>query len=69
VLLSSHDVEFVAETAARVMVLAGGEVVADGTARDVLVASPTFAPQTAKILHPVELLTVAAVRAALAATA
>ncbi|NTW40978.1 MAG: ATP-binding cassette domain-containing protein, partial [Cellulomonadaceae bacterium] len=69
VILSSHDVEFVAECATRVVVLAGGEVVADGTAREVLVASPTFAPQVAKVLHPLELLTVAAVRAALAVTA
>ena len=69
VLLSSHDVEFVADCAARVVVLADGAVVADGTARDVLVASPTFAPQVAKILHPLELLTVGAVEAALAVTA
>ncbi|WP_199421509.1 ABC transporter ATP-binding protein [Actinotalea solisilvae] len=69
VLLSSHDVEFVAEAATRVVVLAAGEVVTDGPARDVLVASPTFAPQVAKVLHPVELLTVAAVAAALAVPA
>ena len=69
VLLSSHDVEFVAECAGRVLVMADGEVVADGPAREVLVASPTFAPQVAKILHPLELLTVNAVREALAVTA
>ncbi len=69
VLLSSHDVEFVAECADRVVVLAGGEVVADGSAREVLTASPTFAPQVAKVLHPIELLTVAQVSAALAVTA
>ena len=67
VLLSSHDVEFVAESASRVVVLAEGEVVADGTAAEILVASPTFAPQVAKILHPLEILTVAEVRAALTA--
>lgn len=65
VLLSSHDVEFVAECASRVLVMGEGEIVADGAAHEVLVASPTFAPQVAKILHPVELLTVSAVRAAL----
>ncbi len=48
VLLSSHDVEFVAECADRVVVLADGEVVADGPAREVLVAAPTLAPQVAK---------------------
>ncbi|WP_372593858.1 ABC transporter ATP-binding protein [Actinotalea sp.] len=69
VLLSSHDVEFVADAAARVVVLAGGEVVADGSARDVLTASPTFAPQVSKVLHPIDLLTVAQVAAALAVTA
>lgn len=69
VLLSSHDVEFVAECASRVVVLADGEVVADGPAAEVLVASPTFAPQVAKILHPLSLLTVADVRRTLAVTA
>ena len=69
VLLSSHDVEFVAECARRVLVMAEGEIVADGSAAEVLVASPMFAPQVAKILHPLELLTVAAVRAALAVPA
>lgn len=66
VLLSSHDVEFVAECADRVVVLAGGEVVAEGTAREVLVASPTFSPQVSRILHPLDVLTVDAVREALA---
>ncbi|HEY3436605.1 MAG TPA: ATP-binding cassette domain-containing protein [Actinotalea sp.] len=66
VILSSHDVEFVAECAQRVLVMADGEVVADGSAREVLVASPTFAPQVAKILHPLSLLTVRDVREALA---
>ncbi|MBC7289795.1 MAG: ATP-binding cassette domain-containing protein, partial [Actinotalea sp.] len=69
VVLSSHDVEFVAECADRVAVLADGELVAEGTAREVLVASPTFAPQVARILHPAELLTVGDVAATLAVTA
>ena len=64
VLLSSHDVEFVAECAHRVLVLADGEIVADGPAEEVLVASPVFAPQVAKILHPLALLTVRDVEAA-----
>lgn len=68
VLLSSHDVEFVAECADRVVVLADGAVVADGPAREVLVASPVFAPQVARILSPVGLLTVGAVREALGAS-
>ena len=65
VLASSHDVEFVAETADRVLVLADGEVVADGSTADVLGASPLFAPQVARILHPEPYLTVDDVRAAL----
>ena len=68
VLLASHDVEFVAGCADRVLILADGEIVADGTAREVLVASPIFAPQVAKVLFPLELLTVEAVRAALGTT-
>jgi energy-coupling factor transport system ATP-binding protein len=65
VLLSTHDVEFVAETADRVVVLADGEVVADGRTRDVVVASPAFAPQVAKVLAPAPWLTVGDVREAL----
>jgi energy-coupling factor transport system ATP-binding protein len=65
VVLSSHDVEFVAECASRVVVLADGEVVADDEAATVLVSSPTFAPQVAKILHPLPLLTVAQAIAAM----
>ena len=65
VLLSSHDVEFVAECASRVVVMADGDVVADGTAAEVLVSSPLFAPQVAKILRPLPLLTVAQARRAM----
>lgn len=65
VLLASHDVELVARTATRVVVLAAGEVVADGPVRDVVSHSPIFAPQVAKILAPDDWLTVAEVRRAL----
>lgn len=67
VVLASHDVEFVASWANRVLVLGEGDLVADGSAREVLVASPTFAPQVAKVLHPLPFLTVDDVAAALAA--
>jgi energy-coupling factor transport system ATP-binding protein len=43
--------------------MAGGEIVADGPAPEVLAASPGFAPQIAKVLAPLPLLTVADVRA------
>ena len=69
VVVATHDVEFVAATAHRVVVLAEGEVVADGPTRDVVVASPAFAPQVAKVLHPLPFLTVAEVAAALAPVA
>ena len=57
-----------AQLADRVVVLADGEVVADGPTADVIVASPAFAPQVAKILAPQPWLTVDAGRAAGART-
>jgi energy-coupling factor transporter ATP-binding protein EcfA2 len=66
VVIATHDVEFVATAADRVVVMADGDVVADGPTAEVVVASPAFAPQVAKIVAPVELLTVAAVERALA---
>jgi energy-coupling factor transport system ATP-binding protein len=66
VVLATHDVELVAETATRAIVLADGEIVSDGAAREVVCHSPVFAPQVAKILAPAEWLTVAEVSAALA---
>lgn len=65
VLLSSHDVEFVARVADRVLVLARGELLTDGPVRDVLTASPSFAPQVARVLRPLRLLTVDEVAAIL----
>ncbi|MFC8537398.1 ABC transporter ATP-binding protein [Streptomyces sp. NPDC057249] len=65
IVLATHDVELAAELAHRVVILADGEVVADGPTAEVVVSSPAFAPQTAKILAPQEWLTVPQVRAAL----
>jgi energy-coupling factor transport system ATP-binding protein len=67
VLIATHDVEFVAGAADRVIVLADGEVVANGPTDEVLAASPAFAPQVAKILAPLPYLTVDQVAQALAA--
>lgn len=67
VVLATHDVELVAQVATRAVVLAEGEVVADGPARDVVCQSPVFAPQVAKVLAPDAWLTVNEVRAALEA--
>ncbi len=66
IVASTHDVEFVAGLADRVVVLAGGEVVADGPTAEVVRSSPAFAPQVAKIVAPGPWLTVDAVRAAFA---
>ena len=57
VLLATHDVELVAEVATRVLVIADGELVADGPTVDVVVSSPAFAPQVAKVLAPQRWLT------------
>ncbi|MEU8823547.1 ATP-binding cassette domain-containing protein [Streptomyces sp. NPDC048636] len=65
--LATHDVELAAELAHRVVILAEGEVVADGPMAEVVVSSPAFAPQVAKILAPLPWLTVAQVRTALEA--
>jgi energy-coupling factor transport system ATP-binding protein len=64
VVIATHDVEFVAAAADRVVVLADGDIVADGPTADVIVASPAFAPQVAKILAPLPYLTVDQVTAA-----
>lgn len=69
IVLATHDVELAAELAHRVVILADGEVVADGPTGRVVVSSPAFAPQTAKILAPQEWLTVSQVRDALEAGA
>ncbi len=69
VVVATHDVEFVAAAADRVVVMADGEIVADGPTAEVVVASPAFAPQVAKILAPLAYLTVDQVRLALAGAA
>ena len=68
VLLATHDVELVAEVATRVLVMADGELVADGPTADVVVSSPAFAPQVAKVLAPQRWLTPTEVGVALAAS-
>jgi energy-coupling factor transport system ATP-binding protein len=67
VVISTHDVEFVAAVADRVVVMAAGDIVADGPVAQVMVASPSFAPQVAKILAPLDYLTMDQVTDALEA--
>ena len=65
IVLATHDVELAARIADRAVVLADGQVIADGPARQVVCHSPVFAPQVAKVLAPEEWLTVDEVRRAL----
>ena len=69
VVVATHDVELAAEVATRVVLLAEGEVIADGPARQVLADSPAFAPQVAKVMHPLPFLRVTDVLAAVEAHA
>jgi len=50
VVIATHDVELAADVATRVVVLADGEVVADGPTPQIVIGSPLFAPQVAKVL-------------------
>jgi energy-coupling factor transport system ATP-binding protein len=65
VLLATHDVELVAELASRVIFIADGDIVADGSTLDVLLSSPAFAPQVAKVMAPQPWLSVKDVVAAI----
>ncbi len=65
IVVATHDVELVAQIADRAVVLADGELVADGPAREVVCHSPVFAPQVAKVLAPDPWLTVDEVTEAL----
>jgi energy-coupling factor transport system ATP-binding protein len=58
VLIATHDVELVAELATRIVILAEGDLVADGPTLEVLLASPAFAPQVTKVMSPRKWLTV-----------
>jgi energy-coupling factor transport system ATP-binding protein len=65
VVLATHDVELAARVADRAVVLADGQIITDGPARQVVCHSPIFAPQVAKVLAPEQWLTVDEVRGAL----
>ncbi len=49
VVVITHDVEFAARIANRVVMMAEGQIVADGTPATVLGNSPLFAPQAARL--------------------
>ncbi|MDR1791060.1 MAG: ATP-binding cassette domain-containing protein [Propionibacteriaceae bacterium] len=63
--VATHDVEFAALVADRAVVMAGGEVIAAGSAREVLGSSAIFSPQVARVLAPLEWLSVTEVLTAL----
>ncbi|MFE3069964.1 ABC transporter ATP-binding protein [Streptomyces sp. NPDC059247] len=65
IVLATHDVELAAELAHRVVIVADGEVVADGPTAEVVVSSPAFSPQVGKVLAPQHWLTVEQVERAL----
>lgn len=48
-LMVTHDVELAAQVADRVVILSEGEIIAAGSAAEVLGASPLFAPQMARL--------------------
>ncbi|GAB4110517.1 MAG: ATP-binding cassette domain-containing protein [Roseiflexaceae bacterium] len=48
-LVVTHDVEFAAEIADRVLLLGRGELIADGSPQQVIASSPLFAPQIARL--------------------
>ena len=64
VVVATHDAEFVAATCDQVVVMAEGELVDSGPARDIITSSAMLATQCARVYAPVELLTVAEVLAA-----
>ena len=55
--ISTHDVEFAALVGDRTVLLADGEVIADGPTREVVTSSPAYAPQVAKVFYPAPVLT------------
>jgi energy-coupling factor transport system ATP-binding protein len=65
VVVATHDVEFVASTASRVVVLAEGEVITSAATQQALAGSPVFASQVAKVLSPQPWLSVSQVAEAL----
>lgn len=64
VIVSTHDVEFAAALSDHTVLLADGEIIAEGATREVVTASPAYAPQIAKVFYPTPVLTDADLRTA-----
>lgn len=58
IVVATHDVEIAAEIADRVVLMAGGSVVADDASALVLAGSTAYAPQVSRVMHPLPFLTV-----------
>ncbi len=65
VLVSTHDVEFAATIGHHTMLMAAGELIAEGPTAELLASSVAYAPQLAKVFAPAAVLTVADVIAGL----
>lgn len=65
VIMATHDVELAARVATRVMILAEGEIVADGVPAQTLAGSMTFSTQMNKVFGDPRILTVEDATAAL----
>ncbi len=52
IVLATHDVELAAAVASRIVMLGGGEVIADGTPRAVLGTALSYGPQMSKLYGP-----------------
>jgi energy-coupling factor transport system ATP-binding protein len=57
IVLSTHDVEFAALASRRLLLMADGELIADGTTSALLASSAAYAPQMAKVFAPIAVLT------------
>ncbi len=57
VVISTHDVEFAAAVSRRTLLMADGEIIADGDTAALLTSSPAYAPQMAKVFAPIPVLT------------
>ena len=66
VLVATHDVEFAAAVSTRMLLMADGELIADGPTAELALSSPAYAPQLSKVFAPVPVLTAADVARGLA---
>jgi len=58
IIMSTHDVELVAQSADRVVIMGDGQIVVDGPARKVMSKSMVFSSQISKLFHDERFLTV-----------